>query len=151
MNRLWPRSRPRKTVQYFWGWPALIARAFSHGKCVPRFSLVLVAFDLEESASQGSLVFVQDFLLPSLLQTSGANFQVKFEFVILNTFLLDISTKTREQSSWTPSSTSMTLWTARTWVEIGRGLCQNLWTTLRRFKVGFYELMNVNNFVIDLF
>ena len=48
------------------------ARALNHGKCRPKFTIVMVAFDLEESASQGSLVFVQDFLLPQLLRTTGA-------------------------------------------------------------------------------
>jgi len=49
-----------------------LARALNHGKCRPKFTIVMVAFDLEESASQGSLVFVQDFLLPQLLRTTGA-------------------------------------------------------------------------------
>ena len=34
-----------------------------------------MAFDLEEAASQGSLVFVQDWLLPQLLRQTGASFQ----------------------------------------------------------------------------
>lgn len=35
----------------------------------------MVAFDLEEAASQGSLVWVQDWLVPKLLRPSGASFQ----------------------------------------------------------------------------
>ena len=31
-----------------------------------RFSIILVAFDLEEFGSQGSLVFLHDFLLPKV-------------------------------------------------------------------------------------
>ena len=42
------------------------ARALSHGRCKPRYSVVLVAFDLEEFACQGSLAFVQEFLLEQL-------------------------------------------------------------------------------------
>ena len=34
-----------------------------------------MAFDLEEAGSQGSLVFVQDWLLPQLLRQTGASFQ----------------------------------------------------------------------------
>lgn len=51
------------------------ARALSHGKCVPLYSIILVAFDLEEAASQGSLVWVQDWLVPKLLRPTGASFQ----------------------------------------------------------------------------
>ena len=47
----------------------------SHGKCVPEYSVILVAFDLEEAASQGSLVFVQDWLLPQLIRLTGASLQ----------------------------------------------------------------------------
>ena len=43
-----------------------------HGKCVLEFSLILVAFDLEESASQGSQAFVQDFLLPTIINNTKA-------------------------------------------------------------------------------
>ena len=53
----------------------MLARALSHGKCVPVYSVILVAFDLEETASQGSLVWVQDWLLPQLLRPTGASFQ----------------------------------------------------------------------------
>ena len=52
-----------------------LARVLNHGKCVAKFTIILVAFDLEESASQGSLVFVQDFLLGSLLKSTGAKTQ----------------------------------------------------------------------------
>ena len=34
-----------------------------------------MAFDLEEAASQGSLVWVQDWLVPKLLRPTGASFQ----------------------------------------------------------------------------
>ena len=49
-----------------------LARALNHGKCRPKFTVIMVAFDLEESASQGSLVFVQDFLIPKLLRKTGS-------------------------------------------------------------------------------
>ena len=42
---------------------------------MPQYSIILVAFDLEEAASQGSLVFVQDWLVPRLLRQTGASFQ----------------------------------------------------------------------------
>ena len=42
------------------------ARALSHGECSPKHSIILVAFDLEEYGSQGSLIFVQDFLIPKI-------------------------------------------------------------------------------------
>ena len=48
-----------------------LARALYHGKCNPKYSVILVAFDLEEFGSQGSLVFVQDFLIPRVLEAGG--------------------------------------------------------------------------------
>ena len=36
---------------------------------------MMVAFDLEEVASQGSLAFVQDFLIPTVLKETGAQIQ----------------------------------------------------------------------------
>ena len=33
-----------------------------------RFSIILVAFDLEEFGSQGALVFLHDFLIPKVLK-----------------------------------------------------------------------------------
>ena len=36
---------------------------------------MMVAFDLEEVASQGSLAFVQDFLIPTVLKQTGAQVQ----------------------------------------------------------------------------
>ncbi|XP_021968029.1 uncharacterized protein LOC110863097 isoform X2 [Folsomia candida] len=38
------------------------ARAISHSGCTPKYSLIFVAFDLEEVGSQGSLLFIKDFL-----------------------------------------------------------------------------------------
>jgi len=48
-----------------------LARALYHGKCENKYSVILVAFDLEEFGSQGSLVFVQDFLIPRVLEAGG--------------------------------------------------------------------------------
>ena len=48
-----------------------LARALNHGECSPKYSIILVAFDLEEYGSQGSLVFVQDFLIPKVLDSGG--------------------------------------------------------------------------------
>ena len=48
-----------------------LARALYHGKCSNTYSVILVAFDLEEIGSQGSLVFVQDFLIPRVLEAGG--------------------------------------------------------------------------------
>ena len=52
-----------------------LARALNHGKCVAKFTIILVAFDLEEFASQGSLVFVQDFLMESVMNLTGSKTQ----------------------------------------------------------------------------
>jgi hypothetical protein len=48
-----------------------LARALYHGKCSNNYFVSLVAFDLEEFGSQGSLVFVQDFLIPRVLEAGG--------------------------------------------------------------------------------
>ena len=48
-----------------------LARALSHGQCSPTYSVILVAFDLEEYGSQGSLVFVEEFLIPTVLRAGG--------------------------------------------------------------------------------
>ena len=50
-------------------------RALNHGKCALEFSVLMVAFDLEEVASQGSLAFIQDFLIPTVLKQTGAEIQ----------------------------------------------------------------------------
>ena len=48
-----------------------LARVLYHGDCQNEFTMILVAFDLEEFGSQGSLVFVQDFLIPKILEAGG--------------------------------------------------------------------------------
>ena len=48
-----------------------LARALNHGKCSAKYSIILVAFDLEEVGSQGSLVFVQDFLIARVIEAGG--------------------------------------------------------------------------------
>ena len=48
-----------------------LARVLYHGDCQNEFTIILVAFDLEEFGSQGSLVFVQDFLIPKILEAGG--------------------------------------------------------------------------------
>ena len=48
-----------------------LARALSHGECSAKYSIMLVAFDLEEVGSQGSLVFVQDFLIAKVMEVGG--------------------------------------------------------------------------------
>ena len=50
-------------------------RALNHGKCALEFSVMMVAFDLEEVASQGSLAFIQDFLIPTVLKQTGTQIQ----------------------------------------------------------------------------
>ena len=42
----------------------------SYDSAQPRFSIILVAFDLEEFGSQGALVFLHDFLLPKVYNDS---------------------------------------------------------------------------------
>lgn len=39
-----------------------VARAVAESGCSPKHSIIFVAFDLEEVVSQGSLVFIKDFL-----------------------------------------------------------------------------------------
>ena len=48
-----------------------LARALYHGECENKYSVIIVAFDLEEFGSQGSLVFVQDFLIPRVMEAGG--------------------------------------------------------------------------------
>ena len=48
-----------------------IARALKHGNCALTYSVVFVAFDLEEYGSQGSLYFVQDFLIEKVMKEGG--------------------------------------------------------------------------------
>ena len=48
-----------------------LARALATARCRPKFSIVLVLFDLEEYGTQGSMAFVQDFLVPSVLRKMG--------------------------------------------------------------------------------
>ncbi len=48
-----------------------VARALSMAHCVPRYTVVLALFDLEEYGTQGSMAFVQDFLVPAVLQKMG--------------------------------------------------------------------------------
>ena len=48
-----------------------LARTLNHGKCSAKYSIILVAFDLEEFGSQGSLVFVQDFLIAKVIEAGG--------------------------------------------------------------------------------
>jgi len=59
------------------------ARLIAHSLCKPKYTILFVAFDLEEVGSQGSLVFIKDYLV-SLMTTSGIskqaildNFQVR--------------------------------------------------------------------------
>ncbi|ODN05151.1 Aminopeptidase YwaD [Orchesella cincta] len=42
------------------------ARAIAHSNCRPKYSIIFVAFDLEEVGSQGSLVFIKDYLMEIL-------------------------------------------------------------------------------------
>lgn len=59
------------------------ARAISHSGCTPKYSLIFVAFDLEEVGSQGSLLFIKDFL-SQILKTDSPHdvplerFQVRY-------------------------------------------------------------------------
>lgn len=71
-----------------------LARALHHGKCSNKFSVILVAFDLEEFGSQGSLVFVQDFLIPKVLEAGGFP---QFTGAIIMDSLLHHNTSTDSQ------------------------------------------------------
>ena len=59
-----------------------VARALNHAKCKAKYSIIMVAFDLEESGSQGSLVFVQDFLIPRILKKVDAT-EASFQGAII--------------------------------------------------------------------
>jgi Zn-dependent M28 family amino/carboxypeptidase len=43
-------------------------RAFKHGDCKNAYTVILVAFDMEETGTQGATAFVQDFLIKSILE-----------------------------------------------------------------------------------
>ena len=45
-----------------------IARAFSSAKCQPKFTLIIVAFDLEEYGVQGGTAFVQEYLMEHIIK-----------------------------------------------------------------------------------
>jgi Zn-dependent M28 family amino/carboxypeptidase len=47
------------------------ARALAHSGCSPSHSIIFVAFDLEEVGSQGSLVFIKEFLSQMLKDSEG--------------------------------------------------------------------------------
>ena len=48
-----------------------LARALATARCRPKYSIILVLFDLEEYGTQGSMAFVQDFLVPSVVRKMG--------------------------------------------------------------------------------
>ena len=54
-----------------------LARALAMAECSLEYTVIVVALDLEEYGTQGSLTFVQDFLLPRILEPMGyPGFQV---------------------------------------------------------------------------
>lgn len=65
------------------------ARVLAQTCSKPKYSIIFVAFDLEETGSQGSLVFIKDYLVQTLQsigiskETSLSTFQVE----ILNNWL----------------------------------------------------------------
>lgn len=55
-----------------------LGRALSMGECSLKYTVILVTFDLEEHGTQGSLAFVQDFLVDMVLKPMGfPGFQVR--------------------------------------------------------------------------
>ncbi|CAG7784783.1 unnamed protein product [Allacma fusca] len=42
------------------------ARAIAHSACKPKYTIIFVAFDLEEVGSQGSLIFIKEYLMKVL-------------------------------------------------------------------------------------
>ncbi len=48
-----------------------LVRALSMSSCQLEYTVVIAAFDLEEYGSQGSMVFVQDFIIPRILEPMG--------------------------------------------------------------------------------
>ena len=58
------------------------------------YSVILVAFDLEELGSQGSKVFVQDFLIPRVLEAGG---YPKFTGAIIMDSLLSFDSSENSQ------------------------------------------------------
>ncbi len=54
-----------------------LARALAMAECSLEYTVIVVALDLEEYGTQGSLTFVQDFLIPRILEPMGyPGFQV---------------------------------------------------------------------------
>ena len=54
-----------------------LSRALSMSECRPEFTVVLAALDMEEYGTQGSLAFVQEFLIRRILEPMGyPGFQV---------------------------------------------------------------------------
>jgi len=55
-----------------------VARALTEGLCRPHTSVIFVAFDLEEVGSVGSIYFIRNFLVPTVLSASGAKLKGAF-------------------------------------------------------------------------
>ena len=80
-----------------------LARALHQADCTPEFTIVIVAFDLEEMGSEGSQQFIQEFLLPRLLtkaDPSGAlGLRSQFAGAIIMDCLLGHDTQEGSQVS----------------------------------------------------
>ena len=60
-----------------------VARALHDANCTNEFTIILVAFDLEENGGEGSREFVQDFLIPRLLTSDYGLSRSKFAGAII--------------------------------------------------------------------
>ena len=63
-----------------------LARALHDGNCTNKYTIILVAFDLEELGSDGSLQFIQDFLIPRVLSPLSGVPKSQFQGMIVKVF-----------------------------------------------------------------
>ena len=78
-----------------------VARALHDANCTNEFTVILVAFDLEENGGEGSRQFVQDFLLPRLLTSDYGLSKSKFAGAIIMDCLLGYDDQENSQvQSW---------------------------------------------------
>ena len=78
-----------------------VARALHDANCTNEFTVILVAFDLEENGGEGSRQFVQDFLLPRLLTSDYGLSKSKFAGAIILDCVLGYNDQENSQvQSW---------------------------------------------------
>ena len=88
---------------------------------------MMVAFDLEEVASQGSLAFIQDFLIPTVLKQTGAQIQGELQQCLTGPGHDNCGVKV--PSFWTRYFIITGRTTARMSAGSGPGSSRELWRT----------------------